>query len=217
MPFEYESLVGYLYVVGGRSISQPPPGALVEMSPRRAARGREADTFYALVTPSGESTAAAEFYATLARDAAAHYFDGSGSVTSGIRAAIIMLNERLHEQNQREGKLLEASMICGVLRGSDLFLGKVGGAVILLQKDGITQVFPTNPEDDDQVFTPPLGVQPIPDVRMSRHVVGVHTRMVFADAALLEYPLDASGSALGAEDIGAALASCASWSSVPSP
>lgn len=120
MPFEYESLVGYLVVVGGRSISQPPPGALVEMSPRRAARGREADTFYALAMPAGATPAAADFYAALTRDAAAHYFDGSGSVTSGIRAALMMLNERLHEQNLREGWALEAAMICGVLRGSDL-------------------------------------------------------------------------------------------------
>ncbi|MBL8132512.1 MAG: hypothetical protein JNL42_11695 [Anaerolineae bacterium] len=206
MPFEYESLVGYLVVVGGRSISQPPPGALVEMSPRRAARGREADTFYALTMPSGATPAAADFYAGLARDAAAHYFDGSGSVTSGIRAALMMLNERLHEQNLREGRTLEAAMICGVLRGSDLFVGRVGGGLILLQKAGITQVFPADPEDDDQLYTPPLGVQPIPDVRMTRYTVTANTRLVFADPALLEQPLDETRAALGAEDIGAALA-----------
>jgi len=44
MPFELEALVGHLYVVNGRTISAPPPGALVEVSPRKAARGREADT-----------------------------------------------------------------------------------------------------------------------------------------------------------------------------
>ncbi|MBC7870407.1 MAG: hypothetical protein H7Y09_06170, partial [Chitinophagaceae bacterium] len=52
MAFEYEALVCHLYVVGGRSISAAPPGALVEVAPRKAARGREADTFFTLVLPS---------------------------------------------------------------------------------------------------------------------------------------------------------------------
>jgi hypothetical protein len=95
MPFEHESLVGYLYLVGGRAISQPPPGALVELAPRRAARGREADTVYLLITPSGEGSASASFYNDLAQTAAAHYFEGTGSVTAGIKSVFNLLNERL--------------------------------------------------------------------------------------------------------------------------
>ena len=57
MAFDFEALVGHLYVVGGRSISNQPPGLLVEVAPRKAARGRELDTIFVLVTPSGEATA----------------------------------------------------------------------------------------------------------------------------------------------------------------
>lgn len=206
MPFEYESLVGYLYVVGGRAISAPPPGALVEMSPRRAARERKADTVFMLVMPSGETVAPAAFYESMVRDGAAAYFDGAGSVTSGIRGVFTMLNERLFDHNQKDPRHYEASLICGVLRGGDLFIGKAGGGVILLQKDGTTQSFPPDLLDDDQIFTPPLGVQPMPDVRMTRYAVTAHTRLVFADAALAEYPMDTLSAALGAEDVGAVLA-----------
>jgi hypothetical protein len=35
MPFDYESLVGHLYIVGGRALSVTPPGALVEVAPKK--------------------------------------------------------------------------------------------------------------------------------------------------------------------------------------
>ncbi|MEO8391779.1 MAG: hypothetical protein ABI700_02200, partial [Chloroflexota bacterium] len=85
MPFEYEALVGYLYVVGGRSISAPPPGTLVEIAPKKAARARELDTFFTLVIPSGETVAPAAFYEEMARKGAEQYFNSTGSVTAGIK------------------------------------------------------------------------------------------------------------------------------------
>ena len=213
MPFEHESLVGYLHMVGGRAISQPPPGALVELAPRRAARGREADTVYLLVTPSGEGNAAAAFYQTMARDAAAHYFEGSGSVTAGVRSVFGLLNDRLIagvENARRAGIAVppsEAAMLCGVLRGSDLYVGKAGGGIALLYQRGETQTLPGDLDDDDQVFSPPLGVQPIPDVRMARYAVVPGARLIFADSTLIDHPLEATRAAIASQDIGAALAS----------
>ncbi len=212
MPFEHESLVGYLYMVGGRAISQPPPGALVELAPRRAARGREADTVYLLITPSGETSAPAKFYDELARDAAAAYFEGTGSVTAGIRAVFNAANDRLIDdldRARRAGIALpppEAAMLCAVLRGSDLFVGKTGGGVVLLHQNALTQTFPADISDDDQVFSPPLGALPIPDVRMTRYTVSPGARLLFSDPSLTELPIDTLRAALGEGDIGAALA-----------
>ena len=47
---ELEALVGHLFVVGGRGISSPSPGAIAMPPPRRAARGRDADTLFGLLT-----------------------------------------------------------------------------------------------------------------------------------------------------------------------
>ncbi len=74
MPIEYEALIGHLYVVGGRAISVAPPGLLVEAAPKRAARGRETDTFFALVTPAGETIAPEAFYERMAQLASDEYF-----------------------------------------------------------------------------------------------------------------------------------------------
>src|SRR5690606_35846791 len=99
MSFEYEALVGHLYVVGGRAIPSTPPGSLVEAAPKRVARGRETDTFFALVLPSGDTIAPAAFYEQMAQLSAEQYFDSSGSVTAGLRAVFQHLNENLYQHN----------------------------------------------------------------------------------------------------------------------
>lgn len=212
MPFEHESLVGYLYMVGGRAISQPPPGALVELAPRRAARGREADTVYLLIIPSGEGKAAASWYNDLARAAAAGYFEGTGSVTAGVRAVFNLVNDRLIDGLNRAtqaGIALppgEAAMVCAVLRGSEMTIGKAGAGLVLLHQKGETTSLPADLSDEEQVFSPPLGVLPLADVRMTRYTVTPGARLIFSDSALAEHPLEATRAALAAEDIGAALA-----------
>ena len=70
MTDELEALVGYVFIVGGRAVSATPPGALVELPPRKAPRGREQDTFFTLITPSGSAQAQAGFYEQMAKLAA---------------------------------------------------------------------------------------------------------------------------------------------------
>ncbi len=80
MAFEFEALVGHLHLVGGRAISIPPPGALVEVTPKKTARGRETDTFFALVLPGGDTDAKPEFFERMAGLACETYFGSSGSM-----------------------------------------------------------------------------------------------------------------------------------------
>lgn len=206
MPFEYEALVGHLYVVGGRAISAPPPGALVEVAPKKAARGREADCCFTLVLPSGDHAGPATFYERMAALAAEKYFNSSGSVTAGLRSVFNDINKDLHDHNlTNPKKQYEASMICAVLRGNELFVGKVGSAVLLLRHEGQIQSFPEDLSSDDAVFRPPLGVQPIPDIRLTRYTVTSGSRMVLADAPLTELDAEKRSAALASADIAAVL------------
>jgi hypothetical protein len=100
MAFDFEALIGYLYVVGGRGISTPPPGTLCEAAPLKAARGRETETFFVLVTPSGNSVHSANFYERLATLASERYFASTGSVTAGLRDLFAQVNSSLYEHNQ---------------------------------------------------------------------------------------------------------------------
>src|SRR5258708_28331448 len=112
---ELEALVGHIYVVGGRAVSATPPGALVELPPRKAQRGREQDTFFTLVTPAGSNLGQATFYDQLARLAADLYFRTSGGVTSGLREPICVVNNNLIEHNVAARPRFAAHMIPLVL------------------------------------------------------------------------------------------------------
>lgn len=204
MPFEYEALVGHLYVVGGRAVSTTPPGALCEVAPLKTARGREADTFFVLVVPSGQAAPAA-FYERLAALAAERYFNSSGSVTAGLRDLFQHLNQQLYDHNQANDKPYEASIICGVLRGADLIVARAGSCLAVLRQQGHTFSLPEDLSNEDALYTPPIGVRPEPDVRLAQYRVDNGTRMVFADANLADLQLEQVVNNLMAVDVATVL------------
>lgn len=189
MPFELEALVGHLYIVGGRTIKTTPPGALVEVAPGKAARGREADTFFTLVLPSG-NIAPHTFYEQMALMSAERFFSTTGSITSALREVLNTLNNNLFEHNQSGRTHYEASMICAVLRDDELYLARVGAAVAVLRHSGQTLTCPEDLTVDETLYQPPLGVQPIPTVHMKRYMVDSGTRLILADANLAEIKPD---------------------------
>jgi hypothetical protein len=201
MAFEYEALVGHLYVVGGRAINTAPPGSLIEVAPRKAARGRETDTFFTLVLPGGEETAPAAFYEQMSNLAAEKYFSAAGSVTAALRIVFNSLNDNLYEHNNSEKHRYEASMICAVLRGADLYLARVGSAVALFRHEGTLQAFPTDFDNDDTLFGVPLGVQAMPDIKMANYRVANGTRLLMSDAALADLDTTQLGAGLASTDI----------------
>jgi hypothetical protein len=205
MLFDFEALVGHLYVVRGRAVSNPPPGALVEVAPRKAARGRETDTFFVLVLASGETTATPEFYEQMAAFAADRYFNSTGSVSAGLRDVFGQINDNLYEHNQTKPTRYEASLIAAVLRGSDLVVARVGAAAALLRHESIPQPFPTDFSNDEALYAPPLGVQAAPDVRMSMFKAAAGTRLLLGDAALADLEYDRLTTALAKGDIGESL------------
>jgi hypothetical protein len=204
MPFE--ALVGHLYVVGGRAIRTVPPGTLVEVAPHKAARGRELETFFILVLPSGDQIASPSFYENMARTAADTYFDTSGSVTAGLRQVFNKLNSDLFEHNQKQASGYEASVLCAVLRGSDLILGRIGSGIVLFYQNGYVTTFPEDLGDDDTLFLVPLGVHPVPNVKMTQYNATPSTRLVFGDSNVADLNNEQVSSALMSANLNEVLA-----------
>ncbi|MFO7323526.1 MAG: hypothetical protein DIU68_017490 [Chloroflexota bacterium] len=205
MPLEYEALVGHLYIVGGRTISAAPPGTLVEVAPKKAARGRELDTFFVMVLPAGETIAPAAFYEQMCQVSAERYFSSSGSVTSALRAILNSLNDDLYQHNATDPKRYEASILCAVLRGPDLYLARVGSGIAVLHQEDALQPFPTDFDNKDALYGPPLGIDPVADIRMAHYEVSEGTRLVLSDPHLSDVEMDRLGEALDAEDVAGAL------------
>ncbi|MEL6149371.1 MAG: hypothetical protein AAFR56_07080, partial [Chloroflexota bacterium] len=205
MAFQYESLVGHLFVVNGRTLASPPPGALIEVAPKNASRGREADTLYVLVLPSGQP-AASLFYEQLAEMAAERYFNSSGSVTAGLRAMYDLMNRNLLDHNKAGGRVYEVNMMCAVLHDRNLILSRCGLGMAVLKNGDQTLYFPTDPlNETDVVFGPPLGVQGLPDVRLKQFRVQPGARLVMADADLADADRAEVAAAMTADDVSAML------------
>ncbi len=193
MAFELEALVGHLYIVGGRVINVNPPGSLVEVAQPSAARGREGDTFFILIVPSG-SIAPTTFYEQLAQLAAERYFSMGGSVTIALRSMFQQINRNLYEHNlehdDREGQQFESSMIAAVLHEDDMYVARVGPVVSVLQTAGLTLTFPEDLSDDEPLFSVPLGLLPEPEISMVRYGVNAGSRLVLSDGNLTDIPSD---------------------------
>src|SRR5260221_14696681 len=157
---ELEALVGHIYVVGGRAVSATPPGALVELPPRKAQRGREQDTFFTLVTPAGSNLGQATFYEQLARLAADLYFRTSGGVTSGLREAIGVVNNNLIEHNVVAGQRVEAQKIFVVVRRRGGYGARAGSFLCPLERGGTLPAVPHQPRHADTPNHPPLPRNP---------------------------------------------------------
>lgn len=204
MAFELEALVGYVFIVGGRVIKTTPPGALCEVAPKKSARGRETDTFFALVVPSG-ANAPVTFYEQMSTLAAERYFGTSGSVTSALRETLNTLNNNLFEHNASGRKPYEASIVTAVLRGEELYIARVGSAAAVLRHNGETLTLPETLADEEALFQPPLGVRPIPEVLLKRFSVNSGTRLLLTDANVAELKLDNITQAMTAANLEVAL------------
>jgi hypothetical protein len=195
MAFEYEALVGHLNIVGGRAISAAPPGAVVEVAPAKAARGRETDTFFTLVLPAGQHVAPASFYENMAQLAADKYFESAGSVTAALREVLTYLNQNLAEHNrQTPDRPFLAEMACAVLRGEDLIIARCGGAVAALWQEGNLTVLPI---DGTEPPGQPLGAAHLPDVRFTRHKIAGGSRLMLGDSHLGNLNPERVAAALG--------------------
>ncbi|MCU0497100.1 MAG: hypothetical protein MUF87_07095 [Anaerolineae bacterium] len=202
MPFDFEALVGHLYIVSGRAINMAPPGLLVEVAPTKSARGRETDTFFALILPSGEAVAPTAFYEQLAQLSAERYFNSTGSVTAGLRDMLNHINGNLFDHNQKEKQRpYEASVICAVLRGPDLIIGRVGSNAAILRHDGKLQTLPDDLSHPERLSGVPLGAKPTPEVKLTRHRVDNGTRLVLVDTNVAQFTLEQITEALSHEDI----------------
>jgi hypothetical protein len=133
--------------------------------------------------------------------AAERYFSNTGSVTSALRDVFNTLNHNLFNHNVSGRKHYEANMITAVMRGTDLYVARAGAAILLLYQNAEIKTVPENLHDDDKLFKPPLGVQPIPEIEMSRFELNRGARMLVSDATITEITQENLSQALLSENV----------------
>lgn len=177
-----EALVGHLFVVGGRMISSASPGAIAMPPPRRAARGRDDDSFFGLLSLAPGEHQPASFYEALTETITGTYFDTGGSVTFALREAISAANEHIYRFNRSSVESVTVGLACAVLRGQELYIATVGPAhCFLVRADGIERM-PGEYEMNERMLA--LGADLEPDVRLYHHEVWEGNFLLLADQSL---------------------------------
>lgn len=155
MPEKLEVEVAHIHIAGGAARVTPPPGALAEVAPRRAARGRADDVIFislGLTMPEPASPGLADHLARKASDA---YFGTPGSVTAALREAAMEVNAHLKDlaRDQNKPRIAQGRMIAAVLRGNNLFVAQCGNGQVILVRPGQVSRFTS-----EEAASRPLGL-----------------------------------------------------------
>ena len=183
MSVELEALVGHLFVVDGRPISTASPGAMASPPPRRAARGRDLDTFFGLITMGEGQRAPAALYEQLASLVSSKYFATSGSATSALREAIGAINAAVRSENASRTDPFDIGFVCAVLRENELIIAVSGPAHGFLAKGGERVERLPDVYDLAEPMVP-LGREAEADIRFCRRVVQAEDFLILSDSGL---------------------------------
>jgi hypothetical protein len=153
-----------LFIVGGRSISAASPGALATPAPRRAARGRDTDTLFVLLSLGAEQRQPASFFEQLTGPLSQKYFSTPGSVTAALREAVAAINDTLMAQNAPLPEPIRVGMVCAILRDQELILALTGPSRCFLIRGDMVERLPGDEELAEPIRL--LGIESEPELRL---------------------------------------------------
>lgn len=182
MSTELEALVGHLFVVDGRALNSPSPGAVAMGPPRRVARGRDLDTYFGLVTLADQPGEPGAFYEHLSNLISQQYYNNAGSITAALREAIANGNASLLAENMNRDRPAYAGFTCAVLRGSEVIIANLSTSRAFLLRADIIERLPTEEEAVEESL--PLGAKETPTVRFYRREVRAGDMLFLADDSL---------------------------------
>lgn len=205
-PGELEALVAHVYVVGGRAVGSPPPGALAMPAPKRVTRVRQEETLFLLLVPSGAVKAQASVYQELAQQAADLYFKTAGGITGGLREMLVQLNQRILAEQKTLLQPLRVSLICAVMREHELYLARCGAMIAVFRHATQIMSFPANRTPENLNLVPPLGATMEPRIELTRYDLSPGCFLVLADSTFAKADDQEWQTILtSADDIGATL------------
>ncbi len=182
---ELQAVTSQLYIVAGMlQDGSEVPGLVAHAAPARAARGRAHDRLFIHLT-LGDNPAESETIAQDLLDAMARrYFATSGSVTAGLRDAILEANQLLLRQNMTGGgPRYDGAVTCAVLRGQELYIVQGGDSLALIGRNFGVERPPARRER-----MTPLGRSANLDLRYLHNWMEPGDMLLLADARLAGVP-----------------------------
>lgn len=158
-----------LCIQNGARLSQPANVYIETASRQRESRG----TLYVLLEPVNARLVPHALLTELTHTLTASYYGATGSLTRGLRGALLAANSALVEHNARlsEDQRVLIGINCVVVRGQDAYIGQIGPALLLLQhgtaQQGVLTRYPesslwirsASPTASDMTLEPPAGLR----------------------------------------------------------
>lgn len=185
---ELQAITGQLYVVNGEAkTAVSVPGLLATSAPKKANRSRARDFLFVHLTLTGKTEETAVLTLDLLATLNEQYFQSSGSVTAGLRRALISANKKLLRYNlSQSGPSREGAITCAVLRGNELYILQAGEALALLGRQfGVERLPARLPER-----LTPIGRTAGLDIRYFHQQINLGDILLLADPRIAHLPTD---------------------------
>jgi len=165
MTDKWETNVGELRLIGGVRQEQPMNLTVAERRPLLPIRSRGKGRLHILVELSGDTFGREELCQDLVNAIAEEYFATPGTITYGLRQALLLANAQLLRHNARtmtEHRVGGAA--CVVLRDGQAFVAQAGWPMVYLIQRERVEAFPETSLDVEDSSV--LGQRQVVDVRL---------------------------------------------------
>lgn len=182
MTDKWDTNVGQLRIVGG--MRQDPPKNLgsAENRPLLPNRSRGKGRIFVLVELSGEVYGRDELSQDIVHSVMEEYFSTPGTVTYGLRQAILLANTQLLRANARvSDEHRRGGIACLVVRENQCFVAQVGWPTVYIVHDQDVQVCPDDIDPDNMVM---LGDKQTVDPRLFQITLRPGDTALMVDAPL---------------------------------
>jgi hypothetical protein len=175
--------VGQLRLVDGTRVENPANLGVAERRSILPVSGRGKGRLYVLVELTGGSFGREEMAQDLVAAIVEEYFHTSGTVTYGLRQAVLMANAYLRRSNDQitsEHRL--GGVACVAMRGREAFIAQAGGPIVYLVHGEQVQAFPDMTLEDPDAAV--LGQNQTIEVHLFRTPVQQDDTVLMLDSPL---------------------------------
>jgi hypothetical protein len=183
MTDRWDTQVGQLRLIGGVRQEHPRNLSISERRGLLPIKSRGRGKLYVLVELSGEKFGREEMCQDLANAIAEEYFGTPGTVTYGLRQAVLLANTQLVRANARvTSEHRMGGVACVVLRDGEAFIAQAGWPMVYLVHQERVEAYPdTTLEIED---TSMLGQRQTADVRLFHAHVQPGDMVLMADGPM---------------------------------
>jgi hypothetical protein len=183
MSEKWETNVGELRIVGGVRQDEAMNLAVIERRPILPIRSRGKGQLHVLVELSGDTFGREEVCQDLVSAIADEYFSTPGTITYGLRQALLLANAQLLRHNARtvtEHRVGGAA--CVVLRDREVYIAQAGWPMVYLIQRERVQAFPDTALDVEDSSV--LGERQIAEVRLFHATVQPGDTILLVDGPM---------------------------------